>query len=400
MDLNQHKAVLYSTKQILKHQEEKEKLKGEKFNIFSVLKMETKENATHSAFLAALLNPLGTHMKGSVFLELFLNCVNNQTIDLASARVKMEHSIGKNDINNKTGGRIDIYIWDKNGNCLCIENKIHAGDQIAQIERYCNHNKDKNQVFYLTLNGGEPSTESKGDLISGTHFFNISYGSHIVDWLTLCMKEAADTPMLRETIKQYILLMKKLTYTMDKKEEHDLLEVILNNYDASMFLANNITKTVANFNNKIRQSVFESLKETLGEKYMFDYGDSTLAPCSQIWIRVRAYETEKLYFGIQNFSITTDPFFGAGIIIGIFMVNADYKEEYKTLGAKSSDYWCAVKNCSSYKNFEIDLQNSVFLNKLITSVDFYNGFIEHIVAETITYINENVEDVIRFLKKV
>jgi hypothetical protein len=400
MELQQYKTIIRSTKQILAHQKEKEVLKGEKFNIFSILKMETKENATHSAFLAALLNPAGTHMKGTIFLELFLNCVNNKTIDLASAKVKMEHSIGRNDINNKTGGRIDIYIWDKNGNCLCIENKIHAGDQIAQIERYCNHNKDKNQVFYLTLNGGEPSSESKGHLISGTHFFNISYGSHIVDWLTQCMKEASDTPILRETIKQYIILMKKLTYTIDKEEEEELLEVILNNYDASMFLANNITKTVANFNNKIRQSIFESLEERLGEKYIFNYGNPTLAPYSQIWIRVKGYETEKLLFGIQNFSITTDPFFGTGIIIGVFVINADYKEEYKMLGSKSSNYWCAVKNFSNYKNFEIDLQNPVFLNKLITSLDFYNGFVEHIVAETITYINENIEDLSHFLKKV
>lgn len=397
MDLHQHKVVLRSTKQILKHQKEKELLKGEKFNIFSILKMETRENDTHSAFLAALLDPSGTHLKGPVFLELFLNCINNKSIDVASAKVKTEHSCGPIDLINKTGGRIDIYIWDKNGHCICLENKIYAGDQMAQIERYCNHNQGKNQVHYLTLNGVEPSPESRGDLVSGTHFYNISYGSHIVNWLTLCMKEATDSPILRETLKQYIILMKKLTNTIDKEEEEELLEVILNNYESSIFLANNVNKTIANFNNKIRQSIFESLTEKLSEKYIINYGNSTESTYSQIWIRVKGYETEKLFFGIQNFSVNVDPFFGTGIIIGVFLMNDNYDERHKVLGEKRSSYWCAVEEFCDYKNLEIDLQSPVFLSKLFSSKDFYDGFVEHMVTETIKYLERQTENVIKLL---
>lgn len=397
MDLEKYKTIIRSTKQILKHQKEKERLKGEKFNIFSILKMETKENGTHSAFLAALLDPSGTHLKGSVFLKLFLYTINNKTIDLASAKVKTEHTIGKNDFKDKTGGRVDIYIWDKKGQCLSIENKINAGDQKDQIERYCNHNTGNNEVYYLTLEGKEPHTDSKGNLNSGTHFYIISYRSHIVEWLTLCLKEATDSPILRESIKQYIILMKKLTNTIDKEEEQELLEVILNNYESAIFLGNNVIKTIANFNNKIRQSIFETLTEKLSERYIVNYGNSTESTYSQIWIRIRGYETEKLFFGIQNFSVNVDPFFGTGIIIGVFLMNDNYDDRHKVLGEKRSSYWCAVEEFSDYKNLEIDLQSPIFLSKLFSSKDFYDGFVDHMVTETIKYLERQTEKVINIL---
>jgi len=399
MDLSKPKIVLRSVKQILKHQKEKEVLRGEKFNVFSILKMETRENATHSAFLATLLDPLGTHLKGSLFLELFLKSINDKTIDIDTAKVKVEHPIGKNNFEDKTGGRIDIYIWDAKGNCLSIENKINAGDQEAQIVRYCNYNKVKNQVYYLTLDGKEPSDESKLNLICGTHFHTISYGLHIIDWLTACMKEASDSPILRETVKQYIILIKKLTNMIDEEEEKELLEVILNNYESSVFLANNINKTISNFNNKIRLSIYESLSEKIVENYTVELGNNTDKINSQLWIRIKGYETHKLFFGIQNFSVTVDHFFGKGIIIGIFVMNGNYLEEYKELGEKRNNYWCAVEKYSEYRNLEIDLQNQVFLNKLFTSQDFYDGFVEHIVAETIVYLEKHCVDVCELLCK-
>ena len=60
--------MLKGAKVIWNQQEEIKRLKGEHFNIFSVLNMETRENATHSAFLGELLNPKGSHLFGSLFL--------------------------------------------------------------------------------------------------------------------------------------------------------------------------------------------------------------------------------------------------------------------------------------------------------------------------------------------
>ncbi len=196
MDTKQIEKLLDHTKGIIKHQKEKEELKGEKFNVFSILKMESKENETHSAFLSELLNPNGSHLKKHTFLELFIQVlkkvVSDIDIDIKTAQVKTEHSIGTVNYIEKSGGRIDIYIWDKKGKSISIENKIYAYDQVVQIERYCNYKRGNNNVFYLTLSGNHPSNNSKGSMISGQDFHSISYKEHITEWLQLCIKEAVD----------------------------------------------------------------------------------------------------------------------------------------------------------------------------------------------------------------
>lgn len=50
-------------------QKEEARKRGENYNIFSVLRMETAEMETHSAFLASLLNPDGDYGMKDAFLE-------------------------------------------------------------------------------------------------------------------------------------------------------------------------------------------------------------------------------------------------------------------------------------------------------------------------------------------
>lgn len=128
--------ILKTTGRILQYKREKEILKGERFNVFSILGMESKENETHSAFLCELLNPSGSHFKGNLFLKLFLGTIGDFTIDVNTAQVMTEKHIGFKNNKEKTGGRVDIYIWDGRGNSICVENKIYASDQFAQLERY------------------------------------------------------------------------------------------------------------------------------------------------------------------------------------------------------------------------------------------------------------------------
>ena len=113
--INNTRKILGSVKQTLMHQAEIAMLKGENFNVFSILKMESRENDTHSAFLGELLNPKGSHNFGNVFLQLFLNQIDNTSLDVNNATVVLEYSIGANDHVNMTGGRVDIYIKDSSG---------------------------------------------------------------------------------------------------------------------------------------------------------------------------------------------------------------------------------------------------------------------------------------------
>lgn len=277
IDVKKLEQLLSDVDLLHEHQQEINRVKGEHFNIFSVLKMESKENATHSAFLGELLSPKGSHLFKGVFLDHFfdhcLTEIPKDKFDTTTAVVTLEKYIGVVNLEEKTGGRIDIYISDAKGNSISIENKIYAVDQKAQIQRYVNHNKEKNTVYYLTLDGGLPSEGSAGNLENGTKYHCISYKRTIIEWLTNCMKEAAEQPILRESIKQYILLIKKLTNQLsDSIMEEKVVSAIERNYIASKIIADNIwqaelkvTKVfLAELMEKI-QTEFEDCKMTLDE---------------------------------------------------------------------------------------------------------------------------------------
>lgn len=192
---------------------------GEQFNVFSILGVEADEVRTHSAFLADLLNPKGSHRQGDAFLKLFLgldaikNSDSGEYKDSGTFRVRKEASTSQ--------GQIDILLENKEENkeaCIVIENKIYAGDQDRQMERYYQYAtsegfKEKQiKLVYLTLDGSPPSTESLGNLPEDS-VKCLSYSEDIINWLEECMKlqEVQRVSPIREIVFQYRDLLKQLT---------------------------------------------------------------------------------------------------------------------------------------------------------------------------------------------
>jgi hypothetical protein len=179
---------------------------GENFNLFSILRLESNEVSTHSRFIAALLDPNGKHGLKQIPLRLFLESINSRfAADPPQFEVSVEYYIGPISEDKTTGGRIDILLKSNNGQVLMIENKVYAYEQENQLLRY-RKAYPKGELFYLTL-FDEQSYQH--DLLES--YRRISYKKHIVHWLELCRKEAAAIPVLRETIVQYLHLIKKLT---------------------------------------------------------------------------------------------------------------------------------------------------------------------------------------------
>lgn len=284
MILTQEKKLIKDTKRIVKHHNEVSKLKGETFNVFSILKMEHKENNTHSAFLGELLNPKGTHLKGNLFLKLFLKRIGNNKINLDAAKVTLEKHLGKRDDIKQKGGRADIYITDKT-NSICIENKIYATDQNLQVQRYCNHNLGFNTVFYLTLNGLDATEKSSGNLKKDEDYYCISYQKEIIEWLTECLKESAEEPILRETIRQYIILIKKLTNQLsDKVMEKEMQKLVKENYNAAQTISNVISKVELEETKEFVNQIVASLDNELEEGWNIVVDDDISQPWKGISI--------------------------------------------------------------------------------------------------------------------
>lgn len=211
---------------------------GEFFNVFNILGLSTNETRTHSAFIAEMLNPKGSHGCGIGFLNEFVQRYVNKSFsneDLEKADIKVELSIGNKNEDETEGGRIDIAIFIGKY-LIIIENKIYASDQKNQLVRYNNYARalqsngviEDFNLLYLTLFGYEASEFStKNELVPEQDYFTLSYSKDIIKWLDSCKAIAVEKPLVRETIIQYNNLLKEITYQdMDSKQQEQMFAVM------------------------------------------------------------------------------------------------------------------------------------------------------------------------------
>ena len=206
---------------------------GDYFNVFNVLGLSTNETRTHSAFLAELLNPYGSHGMGDLFLKRFLTYthIEDLHLDTQNAYVEVERSIGEIDEDYEHGGRIDIIVESTGGKGIIIENKIYAVDQPKQLVRYHNYAESTYgdyRLLYLSLDKGEASIDStRGNnvqLVAGEDYLSVTYRNEILTWLCDCLEELPQNKVVFIILKQYIDLLKQLTYQME--ENNIVLDVL------------------------------------------------------------------------------------------------------------------------------------------------------------------------------
>lgn len=184
----------------------------------------------HSAFLAELLNPDGNHGLKDAMLKEFLAAIGLKRDYISNCNTNIvERYIGER--TETTGGRIDIILEDGEY-AIIIENKIYAIDQYHQLLRYNNYGKQRFpkgfKLIYLTLDGHEASKDSLGD--NEIDYHCISYKGHILNWLSKCVMLAYDKPLVRETISQYITLIKQITgQDMNKDSSDKIVDLAINN---------------------------------------------------------------------------------------------------------------------------------------------------------------------------
>ena len=168
--------------------EEEKRARGENFNVFSILGIETREFYI-CKMLGALLSPQGAHEAGKIFLEKFLEDVLNESA------IGAETSIVRCEDATKKRRRIDLTI-EIDGKIIPIEAKIHAGDQEHQLADYFEEIKNRKgacaYICYLTKDGRKPSrnsmTSTSGNtILKETQIKRLSWKDDIVPWLEDCV---------------------------------------------------------------------------------------------------------------------------------------------------------------------------------------------------------------------
>src|SRR5690554_3158312 len=277
---------------------------GGRFNMFRVCGVNHYEN-THSAILAELLNPNGTHGLKSKLLECFIDTLGDyftiDKFDFDKSRIHTEHSTEE--------GRIDILIEDNQNKAIIIENKIYANDQPEQLKRYNRYAqtyKNGYQILYLTLLGDNASEQSGG----GVSYLSISYKENIINWLEKCVAIASRFPTVRETIIQYINHLKQLTnQDMDIKNKEEITEVLskIENLRAAQAIYQNYSATYnylieKHFNPKMeefaKQKGLEYHYERSEEQYVrFHLTNSNWQ--AKCWIGF-TFEGNRCHYGLCN----------------------------------------------------------------------------------------------------
>jgi len=235
------------------------RITGEKFNIFNALKLTHKEWA-HSRILAELLSPDGSHGKDNLFLEKFLKIVAKKHITYAKTdedrgevgeKFSIESSIVQEEM-SIDNSRFDIIITNQNMKII-LENKIWSPEGNEQLEKY---SKQKpTHLIFLTPDGKKAEKIGEGEF----EYIKMSYKKDIQDWLEMCKKESVDNPILRETLTQYILLIRQLTGQTRRNEmEEEVIAIMKDSkYISAAF---DIAGSFDAMKKRIMEDFFSSLK--------------------------------------------------------------------------------------------------------------------------------------------
>ena len=185
---------------------EKAAQEASKANFFSLFDLERRE-AVHSRLIANLLDPLGSHRQGLLFLKEFtaaaqLPDLPNDLFDHAPSQfwVGREFPLA-------SGGRLDIVVTCLGSRfLLVIENKIDHQEGERQLDGYRTWMDTQRQyrnphLLFLTLLGGKART------LSDSKYVAISYKDHVTKWLDACETLPQVPQRLRDLLAEYRVVL-------------------------------------------------------------------------------------------------------------------------------------------------------------------------------------------------
>ena len=180
-----------------------------RLNILNIIEMDTKEASAHAKILGFLLDCKWETNEKETFFSSFLEKVLGFSKTKIKEFLKEKFSISRE--HTIKDGRIDFVI-ESESLCIAIEMKIYASDGDRQIERYENYCKSRGKdykIFYLTLDGHEPS-EISIENSKNSKVECISFEENILPWLEESLNYLKKEKYKYSFILQYIGAIKNL----------------------------------------------------------------------------------------------------------------------------------------------------------------------------------------------
>lgn len=253
---------------------EESRLRGENFNIFKVCGIDHYE-LQHSAIIAEMLDPHGSHGQGCLYLKLFMEVYGSKLCfgELRPEDISVKKEERSYDDNEEYNGRMDIFVEYKKKPFLIIENKLFAKDQSIQLKKYNSEairrkaKEGEYEIVYLTLDGKDASDDSG----EGVIYNKMSYSKDIIKWLDLCIKKSSKISIVRETLIQYQNHIKQLTHQdMDSSNLEDMFDLMSKFPEETAEIVNNSCRYLEYVFNKFVKGNFERFALENGLKYKED----------------------------------------------------------------------------------------------------------------------------------
>jgi hypothetical protein len=273
------------------------------------------ENKGHSGFIAHLLNPKANHYQGTLYLESFLaTFFRDQEFTInESWEVVTEESVSGTGTDDDLYGRVDIWLSGPD-DVIVIENKIDAGDQDRQIERYVDYAKAEAKgrniyVVYLTLDGKNPENHSLGKYANGKLeredliYICASYYEQVYEWTSRCLKDSASLPEIRETLAQYRKTIRKITGRLSDEELGMSLDGLLEGREeiiAAMQLGKAAGEKLDELEVKFWNKLTEGIKRMISGELKFLNTGNISGRYYGVSVKVADDATSELRFNIER----------------------------------------------------------------------------------------------------
>lgn len=387
----------------------------EHYNIFSVLFKSSDEVKLHSRFISSLLNPYGSHKLSDYCLRSFLN-ICGYPPQFIQNLLAPGVAVHPNEFNFSEWDEIDILIInERTSYALFIENKIYARDsnheEHGQLEGYYRtilekyHIPERNlEAIFLSM-GRKPSEDSMGSRYPRLKKILqiIHYDDAILRWLNNCLKVAVEKPFLRETILQYIKLVRNMTNNISIDERKDIKNLIgrsSENMAAAKLL-------VENFVHVKWHTVVDFWDELTRKLQSIGYDVSQLVNLSAITFITHNEEYKQGYRGVE-FGICFVPVeglhmyvwyaYGKSLYYGICddaKLSVEYKDKIKRLFCLGG--YLAPKDDKNwvYKYFDLPEEEKIYFNdfaytgtfKLIND-EYRHNIIEKMATEIQGFVEQ------------
>lgn len=240
---------------------------GKEFNVFLVEGISSNEVRV-CRFIRELIDPKGSHGQGDIFLRRFMiDVLKVNESDFCSEDYLKTNVVCEKLISESRRIDLVIRISDK---IYPIEVKVYAKDQDRQCEDYYNYAvkiDKKCKLYYLTLDGHEPSKESKG-ILTKEQYEKLSFRKEILCWLDNCilMEEIEQIYSVREILIQFRDVIRRLTGANKEKYEMEIKNIIFDS-QTNMEAAMQIAKVLPDVKTDMMLKVFSSINKYICDNY-------------------------------------------------------------------------------------------------------------------------------------